>query len=131
METTNAIYATGRRKTSVARVWLSQGDGGFSINKKAHKEYFKRPTHFSTVNKPLILTNTEGLYTVKCTVSGGGNSGQAGAVAHGLSVAIAKLDESYRAQLRKAGLLTRDSRKVERKKCGHKKARKSFQFSKR
>lgn len=131
MDATNAIYATGKRKTSVARVWISQGDGTFLVNKQPHKEYFKRPTHFSAVNKPLLITNTEGLYAVKCTVNGGGSSGQAGAIAHGLSVAIAKIDESYRLQLRKAGLLTRDSRKVERKKCGHKKARRSFQFSKR
>lgn len=128
---TNVVYATGKRKTSIARVWLSQGDGTFVINKQTHKEYFKRPTHFAAVNKPLLVTGTTGLYTVKCTVSGGGQSGQAGAVAHGLSRAIAAIDEAYKAQLREAGLMTRDSRKVERKKCGHKKARRSFQFSKR
>jgi len=124
-------YATGRRKTSVARVWLTQGKGDFVVNKKPYQKYFERKVSTALINKPFITTQTEGLYNVHCTVGGGGLSAQAGAVTHGLSRAIAQIDESFRVILRKAGLLTRDSRKVERKKCGLKKARKSFQFSKR
>ena len=124
-------YATGRRKTSVARVWLTQGSGKFIVNKKSFDEYFARKISQALVNKPFTVTQTEGLYDVNCTVSGGGLSGQAGALAHGLSRAISKLDESLRSMLKKAHLLTRDSRQVERKKPGQPKARKKFQFSKR
>lgn len=124
-------YATGRRKTSVARVWLTQGSGKFIINKKSADEYFTKKIDQAVINRPFATTNTEGLYDIKCTVSGGGLSGQAGAVAHGVSRTIVKLDDSFRVALRRADLLTRDSREVERKKPGLKKARKSFQFSKR
>ncbi|NRA73656.1 MAG: 30S ribosomal protein S9 [Rickettsiales bacterium] len=124
-------YATGRRKTSVARVWITQGSGEFIVNKQPFDKYFERKISQALVNKPFIVTQTEGLYNVKCTVSGGGLSGQAGALAHGLSRAIAKLDESFKPMLKAQGLTTRDSREVERKKPGLKKARKKFQFSKR
>jgi small subunit ribosomal protein S9 len=125
------IYATGRRKTSVARVWIKRGGGSFTVNGQHHSQYFKIPIHLFLVNKPFIVTDTQAVYSVMCTVAGGGSSGQAGAVAHGISRAIAKIDEELRPMLSKAGLLTRDKRKVERKKPGHKKARRSFQFSKR
>jgi small subunit ribosomal protein S9 len=131
VRTDGRIYATGRRKTSVARVWIKRGNGSFTVNDQNYSQYFKRPTHLSVVIKPFIVTDTEALYSVMCTVAGGGSSGQAGAVAHGVSRAIAKIDEALRPRLSKAGLLTRDKRKVERKKPGRKKARRSFQFSKR
>ena len=131
VKTTQKSYATGRRKTSVARVWLTQGAGKFIVNKRPSDKYFERKISMVLINKPFIVTQTEGLYNVHCTVSGGGLSSQAGALAHGLSRTIAKIDKSFRSILRKAGLLTRDSREVERKKPGLKKARKKFQFSKR
>lgn len=124
-------YATGRRKTAIARVWLTQGKGDFVVNKKPSDKYFERGMSTTLINKPFAVTKTENLYNVNCTVSGGGLSAQAGAITHGLSRAIASLDASFKVILRKAGFLTRDSREVERKKAGFKKARKSFQFSKR
>jgi small subunit ribosomal protein S9 len=131
IKTSQRSYATGRRKTSVARVWLEQGKGDFVVNNKPSEKYFERKVSTTLINKPFVATQTERLYNVFCTVKGGGLSAQAGAVTHGLARVIAKLDESFRLTLRKAGLLTRDSREVERKKPGFKKARKKFQFSKR
>ena len=131
IEISQKSYSTGRRKTSVARVWITQGKGEFIINNKSSDTYFSRKESIAVINKPFFVTKTEGLYNVICTVKGGGFSAQAGAITHGLSRAIALIDESFRIVLRKAGLLTRDSREVERKKAGRKKARKSFQFSKR
>jgi small subunit ribosomal protein S9 len=124
-------YATGRRKTSVARVWISQGKGQFTVNKQPSGQYFSSKVSTTLINRPFAVTKTERLYDVHCTVAGGGISAQAGAITHGLSRAISGLDEAFRSALRKAGLLTRDSREVERKKPGRKKARKAFQFSKR
>ena len=103
----------------------------FFVNDKPSDKYFERKVSTTLINKPFVTTQTERLYNVNCTVKGGGLSAQAGAITHGLARVIAKLDESFRATLRKAGLLTRDSREVERKKPGFKKARKRFQFSKR
>jgi small subunit ribosomal protein S9 len=131
LKTTQKSYATGRRKTAVARVWLTQGKGDFVVNKKPSDKYFERGMSTTLINKPFTVTKTEKLYNVHCTVSGGGLSAQAGAITHGLSRAIASLDDTFKVILRKAGFLTRDSREVERKKAGFKKARKSFQFSKR
>ena len=130
-KTDQKFYATGRRKTSVARVWLTQGKGEFIVNKRPSDRYFERKISTVLINKPFVVTKTEGLYNVNCTIKGGGLSAQAGALAHGLSRAIAQVDDSFRSMLRKAELLTRDSREVERKKPGLKKARKRFQFSKR
>ena len=131
IEASQKTYATGRRKTSVARVWITQGKGEFVVNDKSSDKYFARKGSTTVINKPFSVTKTEGLYNVMCTVKGGGLSAQAGAIIHGLSRAISKVDESFKTVLRKAGLLTRDSREVERKKPGLKKARKAFQFSKR
>ena len=125
------FYATGKRKTSVARVWIKPGKGLFVVNGKPMQEYFARSTSQMLVLHPLEFTNTTSLLDIKCTASGGGLSGQAGAIKHGISRALVLFDDTLRPSLRKDNFLTRDSRKVERKKYGHKKARKSFQFSKR
>ncbi len=122
---------TGRRKTSVARVRLVPGSGVVTINKREIKNYFGLETLIAIVNQPLVLTNTKNSYDVLVNVHGGGLSGQAGAIRHGISRALLKADETLRGELKKAGFLTRDSRMVERKKYGFKKARKSSQFSKR
>lgn len=127
----NTFYATGKRKTSVARVWIKPGKGSFTVNKKTFDDYFTRMTSKMVINQPCSLTKTKGSLDVQCTVKGGGLSGQAGAIMHGISRALALFDTTLRPTLRKANFLTRDSRQVERKKYGHKKARKSFQFSKR
>ena len=127
----NSKYATGRRKTSIAKVWLSKGSGKISVNGKDFKEYFKRSTHQMQVTRPLEIINQETDYDVKCKVTGGGLTGQAGAMVHGLSKAILLFDENLKSALKKEKLTTRDSRAVERKKYGHRKARRSFQFSKR
>ncbi len=124
-------YATGRRKKSVARVWIKKGSGKIFVNGKEMMNYFKRPAHQIVVTKPLEETKSMGQYDVKCNVKGGGLSGQAGAIIHGMSRALVSIDETYKKVLKKNKLTTRDSRKVERKKYGHKKARRSFQFSKR
>jgi small subunit ribosomal protein S9 len=124
-------YATGRRKTSSARVYLSKGKGDITVNSKPLDEYFGRQVAQMLVMQPLKLTELDEKVNIKVMVKGGGSFGQAGAIRHGISRALIEYDEELRPQLKKAGLLTRDPRKVERKKPGLKKARKSSQFSKR
>ena len=124
-------YATGRRKESVARVWIKKGTGKIFVNGKTMNDYFKRPVHQLIVVMPLQETNAMNKFDVKCNVKGGGLSGQAGAIIHGISRALVKTDPTFKKALKKNKFTTRDSRKVERKKYGHKKARRSFQFSKR
>ncbi|MDF7774907.1 30S ribosomal protein S9 [Sphingomonas sp. AOB5] len=124
-------YATGRRKDAVARVWLKPGTGKITINGRDQETYFARPTLRLVINQPFGVAGREGQYDVVCTVKGGGLSGQAGAVKHGISQALTKFEPILRAPVKAAGFLTRDSRTVERKKYGKAKARRSFQFSKR
>ncbi len=124
-------YATGRRKESVARVWLQHGSGKFLVNGREMRTYFARPTLQMIINQLFSTINRERQYDVMCTVSGGGLSGQAGAVRHGVGRALINYDPTLRPVLKSGGFLTRDSRQVERKKYGKAKARKSFQFSKR
>ena len=124
-------YATGRRKTSSARVYLTKGKGDITVNSKPLNEYFGRQVAQMLVMQPLKLTELDEKVNIKVMVKGGGSFGQAGAIRHGISRALIEYDEELRPQLKKAGLLTRDPRKVERKKPGLKKARKSSQFSKR
>ncbi|HEX8556329.1 MAG TPA: 30S ribosomal protein S9 [Sphingomonas sp.] len=124
-------YATGRRKDAVARVWLKPGTGKIVINGRDQEVYFARPTLRLVINQVFGITEREGQYDVHCTVKGGGLSGQAGAVKHGISQAITRFEPILRAPVKAAGFLTRDSRTVERKKYGKAKARRSFQFSKR
>ncbi|WP_174293017.1 30S ribosomal protein S9 [Sphingomonas bacterium] len=124
-------YATGRRKDAVARVWLKPGTGKITINGRDQEVYFARPTLRLVINQVFGITERDGQYDVVCTVKGGGLSGQAGAVKHGISQAITKYEPILRAPVKAAGFLTRDSRTVERKKYGRAKARRSFQFSKR
>ena len=127
----DAKYATGRRKRSIARVWIKKGSGKIFVNGKEMIQYFKRPAHQIIVTKPLEEVNLMSQYDIKCNVKGGGLSGQAGAIIHGMSRALVDMDSSLKKILKKNKFTTRDSRKVERKKYGHKKARRSFQFSKR
>ena len=124
-------YATGKRKNSIARVWLKKGEGKISINGKSIKDYFSRPVLQMIVNQPLEIIQSTGDYDIKATVRGGGLSGQAGALRHGISKALNLYDIGLRKALKKVGFLTRDSRVVERKKPGLAKARRSYQFSKR
>jgi small subunit ribosomal protein S9 len=124
-------YATGRRKDAVARVWLKPGTGKVTVNGRDQEVFFARPTLRLIINQPFQITEREGQYDVVCTVAGGGLSGQAGAVKHGISQALSKYEPALRPTVKAAGFLTRDSRVVERKKYGRAKARKSFQFSKR
>jgi len=124
-------YATGRRKDAVARVWLKPGTGKIVINGRDQEVYFARPTLRLVINQPFGIAEREGQYDVIATVTGGGLSGQAGAVKHGISQAITRYEPILRAPIKAAGFLTRDSRAVERKKYGKAKARRSFQFSKR
>ena len=124
-------YATGKRKNAVARVWLKSGTGKVSINGKESNKYFSRPVLNMLVNQPLELTKKKLDTDVMITVSGGGLSGQAGAVRHGISKALSLFDPNLRSALKSEGLLTRDSRIVERKKYGRRKARRRYQFSKR
>ena len=124
-------YATGKRKNAVARVWVKTGSGKLTINGKNLENYFLRPVLNMLVNQPLELTNKKMSVDTMVTVSGGGLSGQAGAVRHGISKALSILDPNLRPVLKSEGLLTRDSRIVERKKYGRRKARRRFQFSKR
>jgi small subunit ribosomal protein S9 len=124
-------YATGRRKDAVARVWLKPGKGTVTVNGREQEVYFARPSLRLVINQPFQVADREGQYDVVATVKGGGLSGQAGAVKHGISQALAKFEPELRAAVKAAGFLTRDSRTVERKKYGRAKARKSFQFSKR
>jgi len=124
-------YATGRRKDAVARVWIKPGSGKITVNGRDQEVYFARPTLRLVLNQPFGVAGREGQYDVVATVKGGGLSGQAGAVKHGISQALTKFEPVLRAPVKAAGFLTRDSRTVERKKYGKAKARKSFQFSKR
>ena len=124
-------YATGRRKESVARVWIKKGTGKIFVNGKIMNDYFKRPVHQLIVVMPLQETNVINKFDVRCNVKGGGLSGQAGAIIHGISRALVKTEPTLKKVLKKHKFTTRDSRKVERKKYGHRKARRSFQFSKR
>jgi small subunit ribosomal protein S9 len=124
-------YATGRRKDAVARVWLRPGSGKIVVNGREQEVYFARPTLRLVINQPFQVAGREGQYDVIATVKGGGLSGQAGAVKHGISQALAKFEPALRGAVKAAGFLTRDARVVERKKYGRAKARRSFQFSKR
>jgi len=126
-----SIYATGRRKHAVARVWLQPGNGKIEINHRTLEDYFGRETSRMVFRQPLELTETSGRFDVYVNVSGGGLSGQAGAIRHGLSRALLKVDPAYRPSLKKAGYLTRDARQKERKKYSQRGARARFQFSKR
>lgn len=127
----NLAHGTGRRKTSVARVYLREGNGSIIVNGKDVKEFFPVEEHVIQVELPLNVTDNLGKYNIVVTVRGGGISGQAGAVRHGLSRALVQLDETNRTALKANGFLTRDARMVERKKYGQKGARRKFQFSKR
>lgn len=131
MATDTRIYATGRRKEASARVYLAPGTGKITVNGRDAAEYFRRGSLLMILNQPYEITETEGQFDATVFVRGGGLSGQAGAVKHGLSRALLLANEDYRALLKKAGFLTRDARRVERKKYGQPKARKRFQFSKR
>ena len=124
-------YATGKRKNAVARVWIKPGGGKIVINEKVIDTYFARPVLRMLIQQPLVASNRNGQYDVVCTVSGGGLSGQAGAVRHGISKALTYFEPDLRGVLKRGGFLTRDLRVVERKKYGRAKARRSFQFSKR
>ena len=124
-------YATGRRKDAVARVWIKPGSGKITINGRDQEVYFARPTLRLVINQPFGLTDRIGSYDIVATVKGGGLSGQAGAVLHGIAQALTRFEPIVRAPVKAAGFLTRDSRTVERKKYGKAKARRSFQFSKR
>ena len=124
-------YATGRRKKSIAKVWLKKGTGKIIVNGKDYEQYFKRVNHKSELTKPFEIINQSSSYDVRCSVKGGGHSGQVGAMIHGISKALLQFDSTLKPTLKKEKLTTRDSRAVERKKYGHRKARRSFQFSKR
>ena len=124
-------YATGRRKKSIAKVWLKKGSGKIIVNGKNYDDYFKRVNHKSDLIKPFEVINQTTSYDVKCSVKGGGHSGQVGAMIHGISKALLQFDSTLKPVLKKEKFTTRDSRAVERKKYGHRKARRSFQFSKR
>tara|TARA_Y100001936_G_scaffold28341_1_gene26609 strand:- start:1036 stop:1458 length:423 start_codon:yes stop_codon:yes gene_type:complete len=124
-------YATGRRKKSIAKVWLKKGTGIIIVNGKNYEDYFKRVNHKSELTRPFEIINQTTSYDVKCSVKGGGHSGQVGAMIHGISKALLQFDSTLKPTLKKEKLTTRDSRAVERKKYGHRKARRSFQFSKR
>ena len=126
-----AIYATGRRKKSIARVWLKKGSGNIHINGKKMMDYFKEPNLQILIRRPLTLIKRENEYDIRCTVKGGGFTGQAGAIIHGIARALVEFEPDLKPALKKEKLTTRDSRTVERKKYGHRKARRSFQFSKR
>jgi len=124
-------YATGKRKDAIARVWIKPGAGKVTINGREYEKYFARPVLQMVMRQPILAANRDGQYDITVTVKGGGLSGQAGAVRHGISKALTHFEPELRAVLKKGGFLTRDSRTVERKKYGRAKARKSFQFSKR
>ncbi len=127
----NRSYATGKRKNAIARVWIKPGAGKVTVNGRDQETYFARPVLRMIINQPFVVVDREGQYDVVCTVKGGGLSGQAGAVRHGISRALTFYEPTLRPALKKEGFLTRDSRVVERKKYGRRKARRSFQFSKR
>jgi len=131
MDFKDSKSATGRRKRSIARVWVKKGSGKIYVNGQEMIKYFKRPVHQLIVSRPLEEINGMNEYDVKCNVKGGGLTGQAGAIIHGISRALVSIDSKLKKTLKKSKLTTRDPRKVERKKYGHRKARRSFQFSKR
>ena len=124
-------YATGRRKKSIARVWVKKGSGNIYVNGKKMAEYFIKPMLQIAVNRPLSITERQNEFDVRCTVKGGGLTGQAGAIIHGMSRALVEFEPALKSILKKENLTTRDSRAVERKKYGRRKARRSYQFSKR
>ena len=124
-------YATGRRKKSIAKVWLKKGSGSIYVNGKKMSEYFKKPNLQTAVYRPLSLTKRENEFDIRCSVNGGGLSGQVGAIIHGISRALVEFEPALKPTLKKEKLTTRDSRAVERKKYGRRKARRSYQFSKR
>ena len=124
-------YATGRRKTSIAKVWLKKGSGQIFVNGKKYEQYFKRENHKMQLLRPFEIIDQSTNYDVRCNVKGGGLTGQVGAMVHGISKALLMFDENLKSTLKKEKLTTRDSRSVERKKYGRRKARRSFQFSKR
>lgn len=124
-------YATGRRKNAVARVWIKRGQGRIIVNGRDSETYFARPVLRMLINQPFLVADRSAQFDVSCTVRGGGLSGQAGAVRHGISRALVRFEPDLRGILKRGGFLTRDSRVVERKKYGKAKARRSFQFSKR
>lgn len=131
MAVVDRFYGTGRRKTSIARVWVRPGAGRIVVNRRAFEDYFPRETLRMIIAQPLSVTNTNGQFDVFITVRGGGPSGQAGAVRHGIARALERFDDKLRLPLKKAGLLTRDPRMRERKKYGQPGARQKFQYSKR
>jgi len=131
LDSKERAYATGKRKNSIARVWLKRGSGEIKINGKTLDKYFSRPVLQMIVNQPLDVVKAENSYEIMATVKGGGLSGQAGAIRHGISKALSLYDQANRPPLKKVGFLTRDPRVVERKKAGLAKARRSYQFSKR
>ncbi len=124
-------YSTGRRKKSIAKIWLKKGSGKIYVNGKNYNDYFKRDNHKMQLLRPFEIINQATSYDVRCSVKGGGHTGQAGAMVLGISKALLQFDPELKATLKKEKLTTRDSRTVERKKYGHRKARRSFQFSKR
>jgi small subunit ribosomal protein S9 len=124
-------YATGRRKKSIAKVWLKKGSGKIYVNGKFFNDYFSNDSHKMQITRPFEILNQATEYDVRCSVKGGGHTGQAGAMVHGISKALLMFDAEFKTTLRTENLTTRDSRSVERKKPGRKKARRSFQFSKR
>ena len=124
-------YATGRRKTSTAKVWVKKGTGKIYVNGKLYNEYFMSENHKMQITRPFEMINQSTAYDVRCSVIGGGHTGQAGALVHGISKALVMFDEKLKSTLKTEKLTTRDSRAVERKKPGRRKARRSFQFSKR
>ncbi len=131
LDKSGRAYATGKRKDAIARVWVKPGSGKIVVNDKEFAAYFARPVLQMILRQPIIAANRDGQYDIVATVTGGGLSGQAGAVRHGISKALTYYEPGLRAVLKKGGFLTRDSRTVERKKYGKAKARRSFQFSKR
>ena len=124
-------YATGRRKKSIAKVWVKKGSGNIHVNGKKMSEYFKKPNLQTAIYRPLSLTKRENEFDIRCSVTGGGLSGQVGAIIHGISRALVEFEPALKPTLKKEKLTTRDSRAVERKKYGRRKARRSYQFSKR
>lgn len=127
----NVFYATGKRKTAIARVRMLPGEGNLKINNRTLNDYFERETSKMIIRQPLVLTETSGKYDIYVNVKGGGTNSQAGAIKHGISKALLEVNADFRKILKKAGFLTRDSRVKERKKYGQRKARAKFQFSKR
>ena len=127
----DSMYATGRRKTSIAKIWLKKGSGKIYVNGKNYEDYFKRANHKMQLLRPFEIINQPTSYDVRCSVKGGGHTGQVGAMVHGISKALIQFDSEFKSTLKKEKLTTRDSRAVERKKYGRMKARRSYQFSKR